>query len=937
MQTTFEVSQDWGDGLVGFVTVKNNGSTVLEKWDLIIETTFDIETLWGGDILEQVGNRYTVGSKGWNARLDPGESAKFGFVGRNAAADGHQVTVVPKPLFEPSVPEPTVLATNDLKTTFEVSEDWGHGLVGFVHVENTGLHVLDDWVFTIKTTFDIDTLWGGEILERKGHLYTVRANGWNSRLDPGEKTKFGFVGRNATAATHQVTVVAAPSFHSPASEPIAVVPGQGPLAEVDAVDFKIVHDWWGGFTGQLSFTYSGTEPLETWQLRFESPFEISELWHGEIVDHRVEQNIHVYTVSNASWNGILLKGDTITIGLNGKGSSAHEPIHYYFNDLFVGNASDESVMLELPIPPAAPGQESGAGQSPVPASPVPAPPVPAPPDPVVAVPAVDDPPLITDPGLESSEEPVSNPLPGEESEPEVVEAPVLEEPTLTVPTVPIEIPVVAPVEIPVEVPVMEQPSPEPGSVPGEPTTSEGDGSLYGETLQKSLLFYEAQRSGDLPDDNRIAWRGDSALQDGADVGVDLTGGYYDAGDHVKFGLPMAASITMLSWGAIEYQAAYQQSGQYDELLAAIKWGTDYFLKAHISDGQSTQAFYGQVGDPGTDHEYWGAPEDLTIHRPAYKIDPENPGSDLAAETAAALASASIIFRSVDPTYAAELLVNAQQLYAFADSYRGRYSDSIPEVQQYYNSWSGYTDELAWGAAWLYKATGEQSYLAQAQANYQNLGIDWTQSWDDKSYGTGVLLAQITDGANYRSEVEAWLDSWLSGGIEQTEGGLAWLDPWGALRYSANTAFLAGLYSDTVNFDEGQYDQFSRRQIDYILGDNPAQQSYVAGVGDSFPEYIHHRGASGTTDINAVVPNENVLYGALVGGPRLPHDFSYVDERTDFLGNEVALDYNAGFTGAVARLYGQDGGPLLSDAALIALSETGLSETGSSETVLSEVA
>ena len=70
---------------------------------------------------------------------------------------------------------------------------------------------------------------------------------------------------------------------------------------------------------------------------------------------------------------------------------------------------------------------------------------------------------------------------------------------------------------------------------------------YGEVLQKSLLFYEAQQSGVLPDWNRVSWRGDSGLTDGADVGKDLTGGWYDAGDHVKFGLPMAASATMLAW------------------------------------------------------------------------------------------------------------------------------------------------------------------------------------------------------------------------------------------------------------------------------------------------------------------------------------------------------------------------------------------------------
>lgn len=50
---------------------------------------------------------------------------------------------------------------------------------------------------------------------------------------------------------------------------------------------------------------------------------------------------------------------------------------------------------------------------------------------------------------------------------------------------------------------------------------------YNEVLTMSIMFYEAQRSGKLPKDNRIPWRGDSGLKDGCDVGHDLTGGWYD--------------------------------------------------------------------------------------------------------------------------------------------------------------------------------------------------------------------------------------------------------------------------------------------------------------------------------------------------------------------------------------------------------------------------
>lgn len=58
------------------------------------------------------------------------------------------------------------------------------------------------------------------------------------------------------------------------------------------------------------------------------------------------------------------------------------------------------------------------------------------------------------------------------------------------------------------------------------------------------------------------------------------GGYYDAGDHVKFGLPMAFSVTMLSWAAVDFKDDFTKSNQMGHILEAIKWGTDYFIKCH---------------------------------------------------------------------------------------------------------------------------------------------------------------------------------------------------------------------------------------------------------------------------------------------------------------------------------------------------------------------
>jgi len=447
---------------------------------------------------------------------------------------------------------------------------------------------------------------------------------------------------------------------------------------------------------------------------------------------------------------------------------------------------------------------------------------------------------------------------------------------------------------------------------------------YAEALQKSMFFYQAQASGDLPDDWPVSWRGDSGLQDGSDVGVDLTGGWYDAGDHVKFGFPMAFTTTMLAWGAIESPGGYTKAGQTDELETNLRWVNDYFIKAHTKPNE----LYVQVGGGEADHKWWGPAEVMTMARPSFKITASCPGSDVAAETAAAMASSSLVFAKSDPSYAAELVSHAKQLYTFADTYRGAYSDCVTDAQAYYKSWSGYQDELVWGAYWLYKATGDATYLAKAEAEYDELGTEnqsttksfkWTVAWDNKQFATYALLAMETGKQKYVDDANRWLDYWTVGAegqkIAYSPGGMAVLDSWGALRYAANTSFVALVYSDwiTDSTRKARYHDFGVKQINYALGDNPRKSSYVVGFGANPPTAPHHRTAHGSwlDSITTPAASRHVLYGALVGGPSAAND-AYKDDRQDYVANEVATDYNAGFTSALAYLVDRYGGtPLAS--------------------------
>lgn len=139
--------------------------------------------------------------------------------------------------------------------------------------------------------------------------------------------------------------------------------------------------------------------------------------------------------------------------------------------------------------------------------------------------------------------------------------------------------------------------------------------------------------------------------------IDLVGGYYDAGDNLKLGFPMAFTVTMLSWSTIEFHGKLREKYELPNALRAIKWGTDYLIKAH----PQPEVLYGQVGGVDSDHQCWQRPEDMTTSRNVFRIDDQHPGSDLAAETAAALAAASIAIGRFDRSYSSLLVTHAKQV------------------------------------------------------------------------------------------------------------------------------------------------------------------------------------------------------------------------------------------------------------------------------------
>ncbi|GLT78176.1 hypothetical protein SLA2020_497210 [Shorea laevis] len=452
---------------------------------------------------------------------------------------------------------------------------------------------------------------------------------------------------------------------------------------------------------------------------------------------------------------------------------------------------------------------------------------------------------------------------------------------------------------------------------------------YKVALANAILFFEGQRSGKLPSSQRVKWRGDSALSDGKPANVNLVGGYYDAGDNVKFAWPMAFTVTLLSWAAVEYKQEISRANELVYLQNAISWGTDFLLRASTSP----TTLYTQVGDGNADHQCWERPEDMDTPRTLYKITSASPGTEAAAEAAAALSAASIVFKGINSRYSARLLKKSESLFEFADKYRRSYKDSCP----FYCSFSGYQDELLWAAAWLYQATGDNKYL-----NYVLSNQGWSQgvsefSWDNKYAGAQILLAKDFHGgkkdlAKFKSDAESFVCALMPGSssvqIKTTPGGLLYTRDAANLQYVTSSSMLLFIYSKTlkstnigqvqcgsVHFSDSQIKAFAKSQVDYILGNNPMKMSYMVGFGSKYPLQLHHRGASipairehpakvscgggYSSYYSSNKPNPNTHVGAIVGGPDSNDHFN--DERSDYSHSEPTTYLNAAFVGAVAAL------------------------------------
>lgn len=443
---------------------------------------------------------------------------------------------------------------------------------------------------------------------------------------------------------------------------------------------------------------------------------------------------------------------------------------------------------------------------------------------------------------------------------------------------------------------------------------------FAKGLQYSLYFYDAEMCGTEVDElTDIPWRSDCHLQDcvyplsktnltaefisnnqtaldpDGDGCIDVSGGFHDAGDHVKMGLPESQSASVLGWGYYEFSDSFEKTGQTSHYMSLMRYFCEYFMKCTFMDENGdTVAFCYQVGDGDYDNDSWMPPElqDVSIKRNAYFLTADDKGTDIKAQTAAALAVNAVNFKGYDNEFSDECLTYAKSLYEFAVSSPLGTAPS----DGYYTS-SSYYDDLSFAALWLYIGTGDSVYLEDAE-NYMQKAVsdndhfDWNNMWA----AAKCLYAEVKKDTDSWNNVKTALDNCRT--RYNTPGGYAYFSYWGSARHNCNAQLTALIYSKFQG--DNTYSEWAKGQMEYIMGKNPLNRCYITGFSENSAKYPHHRAASGLAIDVDTNTHRHTLVGALVGGP--DGNDNHNDSTGDYEQNEVALDYNAGFTGALAGLY-----------------------------------
>jgi endoglucanase len=495
---------------------------------------------------------------------------------------------------------------------------------------------------------------------------------------------------------------------------------------------------------------------------------------------------------------------------------------------------------------------------------------------------------------------------------------------------------------------------------------DGDDRLFPDLIANSLFFFRAQRDGPNVigsvmdrkpshlNDRRAATYGQPTYVDGVLVGdlepvgggpVDGSGGWFDAGDYVKFVQTHSYALTLLLMGVRDFPRQMgARAGAARDFTAEARFGLGWmarmwddeartlYYQVGIGDGDGCEAICG-------DHDIWRLPQEdddwevgdpvfrYVRHRPVLRAGP--PGSkispNLAGRLAAAFALGFQVYKDSDRRFANECLRAAQHIYDLAETNpTGELLSVSPHDFYPEETWQ---DDLELGAAELAHAVASGDLPPglphPSPTFYIRKAAHWARAWIDSDFDAGDSLnlydtsslghyelhRAITRAGNVsglevtKAQLLADMKAELDNAVDQAAG-----DPFGsgfALNQFDGTSHLVGLALSSSLYDEltgsDAFSTFGRRQLGVVFGTNAWGVSFIVGAGTTFAHCMQHQVANLSGRLDGTPPVA-VVKGAAVNGPNNVAEFEGSGETPEGARDcpPDGRDSFARFTGHEAR-------------------------------------
>ncbi|WP_328425792.1 glycoside hydrolase family 9 protein [Micromonospora sp. NBC_00389] len=467
------------------------------------------------------------------------------------------------------------------------------------------------------------------------------------------------------------------------------------------------------------------------------------------------------------------------------------------------------------------------------------------------------------------------------------------------------------------------------------------GTLYDRLRADSLQFFYAQRSGTAIDGDLI---GDEYARPAGHLGVapnqgdtsvpcqpavcdyslDVRGGWYDAGDHGKYMVnggiatyqllntfertrtaATAAGGTGLADGTLRVP---ERANGVPDILDEARWELEFLLRMQVPAGQPLA---GMAHHKIHDRNWTGLP--LAPHDDPQPRELHPPSTAATLNLAATAAQCARLYAPYDAAFAGRCATAATTAYAAAKAHPAVYASPTDGTGGGAYDDSTVTDEFYWAAVELYLSTGTQTYLSDLTASPHHTGdvfgpqgFGWQSTaalgrLDLATVPNGLPTAELT---RVRASVTAAADAYLAELRRQAYGlpmpGDAGSYFWGANSNIINNAVVLATAFDLTG--DADYRDGAVQAMDYLLGRNALNISYVTGWGEHAAENQHSRIFGHQLDPNLPNPPAGSLAGGANAALQDPFAaqllagcepmFCYVDDINSYATNEVAINWNS---------------------------------------------